>query len=240
MKPISSDVVDSTLASTLDVLDDAKNYLAWIVELAEPNLDGPILEVGAGHGTFTRELGRFGPVTAVEPSVHASSLLRKRFAEVENVTVMAGTVADVTDAEGFGSAVMINVLEHIDDDLGVLEQIRSRLRPDGRLVIWVPAFRLLYSDFDRELGHHRRYRRAELEQLVADAGFDVLESRYVNLPGWFSWLLITRIFKRRPTAGPLVSLFDRVVVPMVRAVESRFVPPFGQSVFLVGRKRLDL
>ncbi len=58
--------VDATLASTLDSLDDAENYRNWIVELASPYLAGPILEVGAGHGTFTEAFTAFGDVTAVE------------------------------------------------------------------------------------------------------------------------------------------------------------------------------
>ena len=55
--------VDATLASTLDSLDDAENYRNWIVELASPYLAGPILEVGAGHGTFTDAFAAFGDVT---------------------------------------------------------------------------------------------------------------------------------------------------------------------------------
>ena len=68
------------MASTLDSLDDAENYRNWIVSLAAPYLVGPILEVGAGHGTFTDSFADFGDVTSVEPDPYAAKLLIERYA----------------------------------------------------------------------------------------------------------------------------------------------------------------
>jgi SAM-dependent methyltransferase len=230
-----ADEVDATLASTLDSLDGADNYRDWIVDLARPHLAAPVLEVGAGHGTFTGSLAAFGSVTAVEPGTHAAALLAERYADDDRVTGVAGVVADVPTAPPFGSAVMINVLEHIADDQAVLREIRERLHPGSCLAIWVPAFRLLYSPFDEKLGHVRRYRKHELEADVRRAGYDVVDSRYVNLPGWFSWLLLVRLLRQEPTSPTTVRIFDRWIVPVVRWVESRVRMPFGQSVFLVAR-----
>ena len=228
--------VDATLASTLDSLDDAVNYRNWIVDLAADALAGPVLEVGAGHGTFTDTLARFGDVTAVEPGAYAAGLLAARYEADERISTVHGVVADVGTEPVFGSAVMINVLEHIDDDHGVLVDIVERLRPGGSLVVWVPAFQLLYSPFDARLGHVRRYRRRELEADVRAAGFDVVDSRYVNLPGWFSWLLLVRLLRHEPMSPSTIRLFDRWIVPVVRWVETHVRVPFGQSVFLIARK----
>jgi SAM-dependent methyltransferase len=230
-----TDQVDATLASTLDSLDDALNYRNWIVDLARPHLVGPILEVGAGHGTFTESFATFGDVTAVEPGGHAAELLTARYADDDRVTTIDGVVADVAATATFGSAVMINVLEHIADDQGVLREISERLEPGRCLVIWVPAFRLLYSPFDTKLGHVRRYRKHELERDVRVAGYEVVESRYVNMPGWFSWLVLVRLLRQEPTSPTTVKIFDRYIVPVVRWVEDRIRMPFGQSVFLVAR-----
>ena len=234
------DEVEATLASTLDCLDDAINYLRWIVDLTLPYLDGPILEVGAGHGTFTASFAKLGTVHAVEPSQLASGLLSDRYGDDPRVTITHGLVEDLPTGPTFGSAVMINVLEHIEDDAAALREIYARLQPGGHIAIWVPAFRLLYSDFDRQLGHHRRYRRPGLEQVATASGFRVVRSHYVNLPGWFSWLIVARLAGKAPTAGPLVAIFDRFIVPIVRFVESRFVPPFGQSIILFARKPLTV
>jgi SAM-dependent methyltransferase len=229
------DTVDATLAGSLESLDDALNYRDWIVDLTAPHLGPRLLEVGAGHGTFTGRFAEFGTVVAVEPGEGAAARLTERFSDDRRVTTVAGVVADVAD-DHFDAAVMINVFEHIDDEQAILADLRRRLATDGRLVLWVPAFMLLFSGFDRRLGHHRRYRRRELEDLVAANGFEVVTSRYVNLPGWFSWLLMVRLLRIEPTNPITIRIFDRWIVPVVRRVEDRVRMPFGQSIFLVARR----
>lgn len=224
------------MASSLDSLDDALNYRNWIVDLCAPHLAGSVLEVGAGHGTFTECLVSFGDVTAVEPGRHAASLLADRYADDRRVRPVAGVIGDVPADPPFGSAVMINVLEHIEDDQGVLREIYDRLEPGADLCIWVPAYDVLYSEFDAKLGHVRRYRKRQLERDVRLAGYEVVEARHVNLPGWFSWLILCRFLRQEPTSPTTVKIFDRWIVPVVRWVETRIRVPFGQSVFLVARK----
>jgi hypothetical protein len=136
----------------------------------------------------------------------------------------------------FGSAVMINVLERIEDDQAVLREVRERLEPGGRLCIWAPTYQFLYSRFDERLGHVRRYRKRQLEADVRLAGFEVVEGRHVNLPGWLGWLVLCRLLRRNPTAPTLVHSIDKWIVPVVRWVETRVRVPIGMSVFLVARK----
>jgi 2-polyprenyl-3-methyl-5-hydroxy-6-metoxy-1,4-benzoquinol methylase len=78
------------------------------------------------------------------------------------VTVLQGSTAAVAGLPPFDSAVLINVLEHIDDDDGALRELPATLKPGGRLILRVPALALPYSDFDRKIGHYRRYRMAGL------------------------------------------------------------------------------
>jgi len=228
--------VDATLASTLDSLDDAENYRNWIVELASPYLAGPILEVGAGHGTFTEAFAAFGDVIAVEPDAYAAGLLADRYRGDGRVTSLAGVVDDVASVPAFGSAVMINVLEHVADDHAALAAVSDRLRPGGHLVIWVPAFQFLYSRFDEKLGHERRYTKGQLDGDVRRAGYEVVDARYVNMPGWFSWLLMVRLARQEPTSSFTVRVFDKCIVPVVRFIENRIRMPFGQNVLLIARK----
>lgn len=228
--------IDQTLSSSLESLDNALNYRDWIVDLCAPHLGDSLLEIGAGHGTFTESFAEHGAVCAVEPGTDSGATLAERFAGDDRVDVVVG-VADDVATTGFDAAVMINVFEHIDDEAGTLATIKQRLQPDGRLIIWVPAFMLLYSPFDRALGHHRRYRLKPLVELIESNGFDVIERRYANLPGWFSWLLLVRILRQEPTNEAVVQLFDRFIVPVVRWVESRVRVPFGQSIFLVARRQ---
>ena len=232
-------IEERQLTSTLDSLDGAVNYRSWILDMIRPYLDGPILEIGAGHGTFTGQLAELGPVHAIEPGAESNARLVERFDGHADIEVTSAFVDELDPASKYGSAVMINVLEHIEDDDQALVEINQRLRPGGHLAIWVPAFSLLFSDFDRRLGHFRRYRRAPLLAKVEEAGFRVVNANYVNLPGWFSWLAVARILRRTPSSDGLVSVFDRVLVPPTRAIEQRVRVPFGQSILVIARRPLS-
>jgi SAM-dependent methyltransferase len=227
---------DDTLRATLEALESATNYRNWILGLADPFLDAPVLELGAGRGTFTGLLAGHGAVRAVEPSPELAGALSERFAGDERIAVTVGTADDLEPERRYGSAVMFNVLEHIADDRRALRTLHDRLSPGGHLVLWVPAFQLLHSRFDDLLGHYRRYRLHPLVELVTACGFKVVDARYANAPGWFSWLVGARLLDRIPTSPTVIKLFDRVAVPVVRAAERVVRPPFGQSVFVAARK----
>lgn len=234
LAPAGFDDADRDLVDVLASLEGAVNYASWLAALIEPHARGRILEVGAGSGTITERLIPFGAVTALEPSSALAASLRARLAG--QVTVVEGTLEQLAVVEQFDTAVMVNVLEHIPDDAAALRRLCGHLSDDGRLVIWVPAFEGLYGRFDRMIGHHRRYRRAELVDLCRNAGFDVIDCRYANLPGFFAWWLIVRVLRRVPTAGGLSTLYDRMAVPVIRRIEHRLRMPFGQSLLLVAAR----
>lgn len=225
---------DAELAETLDNLDGADNYAAWIFEQVQPHLGDAVLEVGAGHGTFTEILSARGArVVATDVSQRCADVLRERFAGDERVTVVHGGADAVAGQPPFDSAVLINVLEHIPDDDGALRDLASVLRPGGRLILWVPALQLLYSDFDRKIGHYRRYRKGELKEQLTRAGYQVAEIRYVNSVGALAWLVVARLMHRAPTGGRSVKIYDSYFVPVLKRLEGRRGAPFGQSVFAV-------
>jgi SAM-dependent methyltransferase len=225
---------DAELAETLDNLSGAGNYAAWIFEQAEPHLGDAVLEVGAGHGTFTEILSARGArVVATDVSRRCADVLRERFAGDKRVTVVQGGADAVAGLGWFDCAVLINVLEHIADDDGALRDLGAALKPGGRLILWVPAFQCLYSDFDRRIGHYRRYRKGELEAQLTRAGYEVAEIRYVNSVGALAWLVMARLLHRAPTGGWPVKVYDSCFVPVLKRLEGRRGAPFGQSVFAV-------
>ena len=227
---------DEELAATLRTLEGATNYRSWLGALLTPHLEEPILEIGAGHGTYTELLAEVGDLTVCEPSERAVAVLRERFASRPEIGIVHGELDRATNGQKFGSMVMINVLEHIEDDDEALRQVASGLRPGGTVAIFTPAFELLYSGFDAAAGHHRRYRLPELRAKVLRAGFTIREARYVNSVGFFAWLLTARALGLTPTSSRLALTYDRYTVPVVRAAEARVVPPFGQSCLVIAER----
>ena len=234
--PASFEEADAELAQVLDNLAEAVNYADWIVALAAPHLGPTILELGAGHGTLTGRLARHGKVTATELSSRCVDTLTREYGGNPEIEVLHGDIDLAVDGRSYDSAVLVNVLEHIADDADALRTLYGALHPGGTLVLFVPAFEALYSQFDRMVGHYRRYRRHELAQRVRDAGFEVVDARYVNVLGGVAWWVIARQLGRFPSSARTVRAYDRIVTPVVRRLETRFPPPFGQSLLCIGRR----
>ncbi|MEX2099848.1 MAG: class I SAM-dependent methyltransferase, partial [Acidimicrobiia bacterium] len=195
-----------------------------------------VLEVGAGHGSLTARFAGDGRhVVATDLSVRCVDALRERFAGRPDVEVLLGDVMDQPVQPVFDSVVLVNVLEHLSDDLGALRRLSGTLRPGGHVVVFVPAFEGLYSDFDRRVGHMRRYRRAELLTPFAEAGLEPVEGKYVNTVGALAWWLVVRQLGIVPTTRGLLRVYDRAAVPELRLLERGRRPPFGQSLFVAGR-----
>jgi hypothetical protein len=131
--------------------------------------------------------------------------------------------------------VSFNVLEHIPDDMAALRAARSVVRPGGYVVHFVPAFPALMSQFDRDIGHFRRYRLGTFVRMAHAAGLQVERAHYVNMPGFFAWFIMMRLLRRRPSPGPLLWLWDRIVIRVEQRLERLVRAPFGQSLLLVAR-----
>jgi SAM-dependent methyltransferase len=196
-----------------------------------------VLEVGAGLGEFASQFSGLERhvVTDVDPDAVAA--MGQRFADRPEVEARVFDLSrGALDLDPpVSTVVAINVLEHIDDDTGALRSLASMTGPGGRIVLWVPAYMQLYGDFDRAVGHVRRYTPATMRAAIRNAGLDAELVKPVNLLGGIAWWVTVR---RGGVGAPnprLVRIYDRFVVPVTRTLESRVTPPFGQSVLAVAR-----
>jgi SAM-dependent methyltransferase len=228
---------DSALQS--DVLEDlhtAVNYRRWLCSLGLPYFGDDVLEIGSGLGHYAAEWASMGVrITASEADAGRLRHLRETFAGDTRVGVRELAVP-IEEAGDHSTVVAYNVLEHIPDDIAALRAFRGLLRPGGAVVLIVPAFPRAMSAFDRAIGHQRRYTRAALSSALGQAGLHVEQCRYVNAPGLLAWYVGMRLLGGRPKEGPLLTIWDKVVVPVERRVERYVRVPFGQSVFAVARR----
>jgi SAM-dependent methyltransferase len=228
---------DSELQSeVLDDLAEAANYRRWLVALAQPWLGSSVIEVGSGNGDYAAEYLAAGcEVTATELDDTRLAVLRRRFAADPRVKVRhLGLPTEETGDHS--AAVAFNVVEHIADDVGALRSLGQLVGPKGHVVVFVPAFEVAMSDFDREVGHVRRYTRRTLGATFEGAGLEVDTMHYVNSLGLVAWIVNMRLLGRRPESGEALRRWDSHVIPRLQRLEKRREPPFGQSLFAVGRK----
>jgi SAM-dependent methyltransferase len=229
---------DTALQS--DVLEDlssAVNYRRWIVDLTRPYLDGRVLEIGSGNGDYAEEWADRGvAITASEADASRLAVLKDRFDGDGRVDVRE-LLAPITGTNDYDAVVALNVMEHIDDDVEAMRSFARQVRPGGLVVLFVPAFPIGMSRFDREIGHFRRYRKKTLRGALVGAGLDVEVLRHVNALGLFAWIVMMRLLRQRPKAGPLLRLWDGLMIRIIRLIESRVEPPLGQSLLAVARTR---
>ena len=231
-------MADELQHSVLEALESAVNYNRWVASLIAPYLGDDPVEIGSGTGTYA-ELWLDGgleklTVTDVDPVLLRR--LRERFADDPRVDVLE--VDLLAAPERSHSAVLaLNVLEHIEDDVAALESAARLVRPGGAIVMFVPAFEFAMSRFDRSIGHFRRYTTRTLGSAMENASLQVEDVRYVNAPGLLAWTVGMRLLRMEPREGVVLRAWDRAVIPAARMVESRWRPPFGQSVLGVARTR---
>ena len=219
----------------LEAMKNASRYNAYLLDLVQKNAVGEsVLDHGAGAGTFALPLARDGMhVLCMEPDRNLRTSLEQAGLDV----------VDRLEVVGAGSidyAYTLNVLEHIDDDAAALRQLHRCLRPGGRLLVYVPAFPLLYSQMDKHVGHFRRYRRKALVELLASAGFDVARARYADSLGFFATLVYKAVGDRSGRiGGGSVSFYDAAICPLSRIVDLLTLGSFGKNLVAIATKPAD-
>jgi SAM-dependent methyltransferase len=228
----------------LDSMDLAVNYHHWILDLFKPFLGRNIIEVGAGTGSFSKLLLETKPetLTLIEPS----DMFEKLNAEIvpaeyeTEIGFINGVFSDLVTSGSTertpDTIVYINVLEHVEDDLRELKLMHDALSENGKICIFVPAVPFLLSDFDRQIGHFRRYSRKDLVAKCKEAGFHVLLARGFDFPGILPWLVKYRLMRSLSIEQSMVKLYDKLFVPPIRFVEDIIKPPIGKNLVLVAEK----
>lgn len=224
---------------TLDELTAAVNYRNVLVGLSLPWLGEHAVEIGSGNGDYASSWAEKGQrLTVTEALESRLSVLRDRFDDNPLIDVQEMLLPSDKEAT-YSAAIAYNVLEHIEDDVAALASMRRLVRVGGHVVVIVPAFEVGMSDFDRKIGHFRRYRTEMVEEKMRAAGLKPVSTRYINFIGLVMWVLLVRVLRQPPRNSAALRLYDRLVVPVVAKLESKVKFPFGQSVFAVGQRVAD-
>jgi glycosyltransferase involved in cell wall biosynthesis len=223
---------------TLQRMRRLRRYNEWVWSLLAPHVGDRILEVGCGVGTFTRFMQGSEHILATDNNEHYIDLVRRSFEHTDTVEVrkIDWGRPDLEELAGhrLDTVVCLNVLEHIEDDDEALATFANLLRPNGRVVLQVPAMRRIYGEIDASIGHYRRYEREELAAKLRASGFQVESIFYFNTPGMLGWYFNAQILKRKTVPG-FQAWTMNLLLPWLR-LEQKFNPSFGMSLIAVGRK----
>jgi len=193
-----------------------------------------VLEFGAGIGTLAQ---LWHSITMVKPEcLEIDNNLRKvlidrKFNCYENIDSIHKT---------FDVIYTSNVLEHIEDDVDILKKLHSKLKSDGVIAIYVPAFMSIYSELDSAVGHYRRYEKAELINKLHLANFKIIDCYFVDSIGFFAWLSVKFLgYKsdKNPGNGKSLEIYDKYIYPLSKWLDTlglRFL--FGKNLLVIANR----
>jgi SAM-dependent methyltransferase len=201
---------------------------AWlrydVVERMLPPAVTEVLEVGCGRGAFGARLALRYDYLGVEPDGESCAVAAARVSAVGRGEVRNVPASALTGQE-FDAVCAFEVLEHLEDDAGAVAEWASLLRPDGWLLLSVPAHQRRFGPWDDLVGHFRRYDPPAMEALLAKAGFTDIDIRLYGFPlGYLTEPVRNVVARRRLAARASESFADRT------ASSGRQLQPTGASL----------
>lgn len=230
---------DYTKFSGLDELmkiQVMKNYNSFIVNLAANHFKDvkKMVDFGAGIGTMSlilKESYSITPLCIEIDEVNKSYLSKKGFPVFNTLSSISEDIDFI-----FSS----NVLEHIEDDISILREMKNILSDNGKLFLYLPARMILWSKLDEEVGHYRRYELNEIKSKCESVGLNVKSLHYADSIGFFAALSM-RIIGYNKNSGlgsvPSLRFYDKWLLPMSKFFDNiGFKYLFGKNIVLIASK----
>ena len=224
---------------TLDAMEAAPKFNQWMYESVKPWLGNRVAELGVGRGNLSRYIKEHDHVLLTDYRIDYLEELQARWQHHPHLGIGKLDMTareDYEQLKGFApeSVVFLNVLEHIEDDNAVLKSLFETVPPGCRIVILVPYNQALYSEFDKALGHFRRYQKGELEGKMKAAGFNVEHQFFFNKFGVFAWY-VTNTLGRQGVLKPWQLKVYNALTPIFKVLD-QILPTSGLSTVAVCRK----
>ncbi|MDP4131692.1 MAG: methyltransferase domain-containing protein [Bacteroidota bacterium] len=241
MNARTGQLTDPSGWETLELFADAPAFNRWLFDRIYPFCKGQVLEVGSGIGNISSLLlDKHLKVSLSDLRPEYCRYLTHQFVsnpDLQGVYQMDLSIPDFENRypaliNRFGTVIALNVVEHIEQDMLAVHNAKKLLRTGGNLIILVPAGKRLYNNFDRELGHYRRYSGKTLTGLLTDTGLTVTHISYFNFTGILGWWFSGSVLKKKMIPRSQLKLYNQLV-PVFRIIDRLFVRFAGLSVIAV-------
>ena len=218
--------------AALESVSFAKNYNDYVLKLISKNLDknDKILDFGAGYGLFTKMLIDCGyDVISVEINDEAIKKLNKK--NIKNYK----SVKEIN--EKIDCVISLNVLEHIDDDFETLLMLNNAMPNGGKLILYLPASNIVWSNLDEMVNHKRRYSKKNLQYILSKSNFEIESIFYADFIGWLV-LLIAKILKINLDFNQKKIIFyDKFIFKNFKYLDFILKNFIGKNIFVVAEKK---
>lgn len=228
------------VGSELDVFSHVKNWKAYWAKMIAPYLGEEVLDVGAGIGATAINLSGRKYKTWIElepdPKLAERIVQGQKNGTIQTfIEVRVGTADDLSAHELFDTVLYIDVLEHIEEDRKELENIAKHVRPGGHVIVLSPAHQYLFTEFDRQVGHCRRYNKQQLRALKPE-NFEIVCLKYLDSVGMIASMGNKLLLKSGHPTLAQVKAWDHFMVPVSKLVDTITAHALGKSILSVYKK----
>jgi hypothetical protein len=217
----------------LELFENAINWKKYWSSKIEEERNTKGLEIGAGiGGNNSFLLPKTDSLTLCEPDEFFFQNFLEPMAESnKKISVVLGTIEQIESEREFDQIYYIDVLEHIEDDKQEILNATRHLKRNGSLYILVPAHKILYSEFDRSVGHFRRYNKKMITDCVP-ANFTISEYYCLDSLGVLA-SLGNKLFSRNSSVTlKKVIFWDKILVPLSIKIDRLTGYKFGKSILV--------
>ena len=218
----------------LEIFDKATFWRKYVHILVKKYMKENRLEVGAGIGSFTNNYkDKFSKITLTELDKKNVLILKKRFKK-SKIKIYCDYTKKIKNK--FNTILYMNVLEHIKNDLKEIKIALSKLNKNGYLIILVPAHDKLYTKFDHEIGHFRRYEIDFFRKLNLKKN-KIIKLHYLDSSGYFLYFL-NKIFFKEETYPSKYKIFiwDKFFTPISFVIDKLLNFRFGKNILCIIKK----
>lgn len=225
----------------LSLFEKATNWKKYFSSRIKPFIKGRVLEVGAGIGATTLVLndGSSKQWMMLEPDNSMADELEiklKNGVFLNNCLVIKGTLENIDSAEKYDTIIYIDVLEHIERDMDQLINAANHLNPEGHLIVLSPAFKSLFSPFDKAIGHYRRYTKSILKKLTPSA-LKIISIKYLDSLGYFAGTANRLFLRQSYPSQKQINFWDKWMIPVSKIIDPLFFYSFGKSIIGIWQKK---
>ena len=216
----------------LEYFDDAYNFRKYQLQLIKKYLKNYIAEVGPGQGGFVEYYKKFvKKVCLIEPDRNLYKHLKKKIKD-KKITVKKSKISNIN--KKFETIIYFDVLEHIKNDLTEVKEAKKRLTKKGYLIINVPAHQYFYSNFDKSVGHIKRYNKNDFIKIEKKTNLKIEKLIYYDSVGFF-FLVLNKIFVLSTKNLNHKIKFWNLLIPISKIIDFLTFNMTGKSILCVFR-----
>ena len=217
----------------LEHFDSAFNFRKYQVSLISKYISGNFVEVGAGKGGLVPYYKKFlKNITLLEPEKKLFKILKKKFPN-KKIKIENFTIDKLKNS--YDTIIYYDVLEHIKNDLKEISKASKRLKKDGYLIVSVPAYQVLYSEFDKSVGHFKRYNKKDFIKIEKKTKLKIEKLVYYDSIGLL-FLVFNKIFSLKQTNLKNKIFLWNLLIPLSKLIDLLTLNMFGKSLVCVFRK----